>query len=137
MSAKPENTFIASVHKHLPLKNKLHREKMNNPYSSGTADVWYSGDAGDLWIEYKFLPRLPQRGVVDPTKLLTALQLQWLNGRYDEGRNVAVVIGCPTGGVLLRDRLWGCELPSSQFASLIRSRDDLAEWVVSQTIRSV
>ena len=135
MSSKPETTFIASIHKHLPLKNVLHREKMNNPYSSGTADVWYSGNGGDLWIEYKFLPRIPQRGVVDPKKLLTALQLHWLNGRYDEGRNVAVVIGCPTGGVLLLDRIWETELTPSQFTSLIRSSIDLADWIREQTTR--
>lgn len=135
MSAKPETTFITSVHKHLPLKSKLHREKMNNPYSSGTADVWYSGSGGDLWVEYKFIPRIPQRGVVDPVKLLTPLQLQWLDGRYDEGRNVGVIIGCSTGGVLLRDRLWWTELTPAQFTSLIRSRSDLAEWIVGQTTR--
>lgn len=57
MSKKPETTFIASVHKHLP--KELHREKMNNPYSSGTPDVYYSGMKADLWIEYKFIPRIP------------------------------------------------------------------------------
>lgn len=150
MASKPETTFIASVNRLLPLKRLkmcasvrseaplsewIGYEKMNNPYSSGTADSWYSGKGGDLWIEYKFLPRIPQRGSVSPTKLLSALQLQWLTERYEEGRNVAVVIGCPTGGVLLLDRLWEVELTAAKFTSLIRSRSDLASWIKEQTTR--
>lgn len=150
MANKPETTFITSVNRLLPIKrlkmcasvrSKVHLdewigyEKMNNPYSSGTADSWYSGKGGDLWIEYKFLPRIPQRGSVSPTKLLSALQLEWLTERYEEGRNVAVVIGCPTGGVLLLDRLWEVELTAAKFTSLIRSRSDLASWIKEQTTR--
>ena len=130
MAIKPENTFISGVHKHIP--RHIHREKMNNPYSSGTADVWYSGKGGDLWVEYKWIPRIPQRGVVAPQKLLSALQMKWLNDRYNEGRNVNVIIGCPAGGVLLLDRLWECDLTAAGFTSLIRSRHDLADWISSQ-----
>ena len=59
MSAKPENTFIGSVHKKFGVK-KPYFEKMYNPLRSGTPDVYYSGDAGQLWIEYKFIPRIPR-----------------------------------------------------------------------------
>ena len=58
MSRGPENNFISSVHKHLPMK--LYRMKNNNPYNGGIADVWYSGSKADLWIEYKFV-KLPAR----------------------------------------------------------------------------
>jgi len=135
MAIKPETTFVSSVHKHLPLKSVLHREKMSNPYSSGTADVWYSGQLGDLWVEYKFLPRTPQRGNVVPAKLLSPLQTQWLNGRHMEGRNVAVIIGCPTGGVILLDKRWENDLSASEFVSLIRSRPELAGWIRQRTMR--
>ena len=150
MSAKPESTFIASVNKHLPIKKlkgnakvrqlyspdqHIHYEKMHNDYRGGTADGWYSGMCGDVWIEYKFLPRIPQRVSVKPLELLSTLQLDWLNERHDEGRNVAVIIGVPTGGVLLLDRSWECEIPPQEFASLIRSRNDLADWIMGQTAR--
>src|SRR5690606_30995025 len=98
MASKPETTFYNSVHKHLPPKPELHREKMNNPYSSGTPDFWFSGPRGDLWIEYKWLPRTPQRGAVSPPKLLSPLQAKWLEARHGEGRAVGVIIGCPAGG---------------------------------------
>lgn len=150
MSSKPETVFIASVNKLLPLKRLkmctaaralvhesqyIHYEKMNNPYSAGTADGWYSGNAGDLWVEYKNLPRIPQRGIVDPMKLLSALQADWLTGRYDEGRNVAVIIGCPSGGVLLRDRLWESSMTAKEYVCLLRTRQNLAAWIKEQTTR--
>lgn len=150
MGMKPESAFINSITRLLPIKKlkgnakirekypkhqHLHYEKMHNDYRGGTADCWFSGAIGDLWIEMKFLPRIPQRVSVKPLELLSTLQLDWLNERHDEGRNVAVIIGVPTGGVLLLDRSWECEIPPQEFASLIRSRNDLADWIMGQTAR--
>ena len=150
MSAKPENNFILSVNRLLPLKKvrssakallqypvdmHLHYEKMHNSFRGGTWDGWYSGKGGDLWIEYKFLPRIPQRASVKPFALLSPLQLEWGRERLDEGRNVAVIIGCPTGGVLLRELDWEKELSPQQFDSLLSSRVDLASWIMEQTTR--
>jgi hypothetical protein len=95
MSAKPENTFISSVHKHLPVE--LYHMKNNNPYNSGIADVWYSGVEQDLWVEYKFLV-IPKRGdtVIDlvggKNPSISALQQTWLKDRDVEGRNVGVIV---------------------------------------------
>lgn len=94
MAQKPENQFIAGVHKYLP---DVYFEKMNNPYRGGTADVWYSGVLGDLWVEYKFLPKLPRRGLIIPD--LSELQKRWIHNRRNEGRRVHVIVGCPAGGV--------------------------------------
>lgn len=150
MPAKPENSFILSVNRLLPLKKvrssakvlasypaerHIHYEKMNNAFRGGTWDGWYSGPGGDVWIEYKNLVRIPQRASVKPFELLSGLQLDWGEGRHSEGRNVAVIIGCPTGGVLLREREWENELSPQQFQSLIRSRIDLASWILEQTTR--
>ena len=147
MSAKPENNFILSVNKILPIKKTrssakareqypigehIHYEKMNNGYRGGTWDGWYSGPGGDIWIEYKFLPRIPQRASVKPFELLSSLQLDWGKERLNEGRNVAVIIGAPKGGVLLVDRAWEMSLSPQLFASLIRSKDDLIEWILTQ-----
>ena len=108
---------------------------MHNSFRGGTWDGWYSGKGGDLWIEYKFLPRIPQRASVKPFALLSPLQLEWGRERLDEGRNVAVIIGCPTGGVLLRELSWEKELSPQQFDSLLSSRVDLASWIMEQTTR--
>ena len=144
MASKPESRFIARINAQLPLKKvsasakarkkygiELHYEKMCNPFRGGTADSWYSGNFGDLWVEYKYLERLPLRARVAPQKLLSPLQLDWLGGRYDEGRNVAVVIGCPEGGVVLLDRAWERDIQTFRPVSL----PDLVNWILSSTVR--
>lgn len=138
MAVKPENTFRASVHKYLPAD--LHHEKMNNDYSSGTADDWYSGSLDDLWVEYKYLPRVPQRGTVHLCKpnvkkpMLSRLQKEWLRGRSTEGRNVHVIVGCPLGGVILSCLEWENPIPAADFAARVLSRKELAHWIIRQTI---
>lgn len=105
------------------LKDVYH-EKMYNPYRSGTADVWYSGAMGDVWIEYKFIPKIPKSLEIVPA--LTDRQLKWLNDRYAEGRNIAVILGCPDGGVFLRNRTWGSPMTSEEMKARVMSRKDLA-----------
>jgi len=98
--SKPETRFYSAVHKLLP--SNLHREKMHNPYRGGTADVWYSGNLDDLWVEYKWLAILPKKAPVRLEKELSPLQQQWLTGRHKEGRNIVVILGTPEGA-------WGFE----------------------------
>lgn len=139
MSAKPENTFRASVHKYLPLH--LHHEKMANPYSSGTADDWYSGNKADLWVEYKFLPKTPQTAslwLINPNVKkpdLSVLQQQWLRGRYAEGRNVVVIVGCPDGGIILQDQEWEQRIDADSFRKRLIPRKAIAQWIADTTTR--
>ena len=105
---------------------------MNNPYRSGTADVWYSGPDNDLWVEYKWLPRLPKRHICiveGANPMLSHLQQKWLNALYDERRNVAVVLGTPAGGIILKDKNW--MLPFS-FDTLL-TKAEVAEWISKET----
>lgn len=104
MSTMPETRFYTAIHKLLP-KN-LHREKMHNPYRGGTADVWYSGTADDLWVEYKYVSKVPVKAPINIWKELSALQLQWLRGRYEEGRNVVVILGTPVGAWVYTALSW-------------------------------
>lgn len=128
----PETNFRRRIERRLP--RALHREKMANPYLGGTADAWYSGKKGDLWIEYKFLSSVPQRGIITAKRLgLTPLQLEWLNGRYEEGRNVAVVVGIPGGGIILRDLLWAKETPVDVFVSWAITDAGITQWIVHKT----
>lgn len=115
--------------------------KNSNDYNGGIADVWYSGSKADLWIEYKFLPRTPQRGVVWLCKPnvkkpdLSVLQQEWLRGRYEEGRNVGVIIGCPEGGVLLKQKDWELSITAEEFRSWLMTRKELADWIIGETMR--
>lgn len=128
MSSKPENTFIAGVHKYLP---DVYKEKMYNPYRSGTADVWYSGNMGDIWIEYKYIPKIPKSLKIVPA--LTDRQLKWLRDRHAEGRNIAVILGCPSGGVFLRHTHWDTPMTDEEMRSRIMTREHLAGLIRAQT----
>ena len=128
MSSKPESKFIARIHKRLPVS--IHREKMSNPYRFGTADVWYSGSEGDLWIEYKYIDKIPRSSEILPT--CSPHQLKWLTGRYNEGRNVAVVLGVPKGGVIYRDKQWELPMGHMTLTSHVIPEQAIAQWIIEQ-----
>lgn len=130
MSRKPENTFIGAVHKHLPPGRKdPYWMKNSNDYTAGIFDVWYSGACRDLWVEYKFIA-LPKRPTTLILPELSALQLDWGRQRRAEGRNVAVIVGCKEGGVIFEDQSWECEISTAAFKANIRSRKEIADWIM-------
>lgn len=121
MSQGPETRFIASVHRQLP--EKPYRMKNHNSYLSGPADVWYSGDAADMWVEYKFVLRLPPVIDLMDTKKkysLSALQQEWLRDRFEEGRDVRVILGCEDGGVMFVMRTWEAQHKRERVRMLTR-----------------
>lgn len=129
MSSKPETTFIHSIHRHLP--KEVYREKMANPYRGGTPDVWYSGMKRDLWVEYKFIPKLAVRV---PNKTgLSELQLIWLRDRQAEGRNVAVIVGHPEGGMIFHAPFVK-EIDTATLLQNTLTRSQLAGWIYHRTM---
>lgn len=101
---------------------------MHNPYRGGTADVWYSGPGGDLWVEYKWIPSTPKKGTVKPK--LEPLQLKWLGGRHTEGRDVCVVVGHPGGCVVFRTPdAWEGGATANAFSKMTMDRKTLAAWI--------
>lgn len=92
---KPENAFINRVHKLLTAP--VYAEKMHNAYRGGTPDVFYEGDVEDLWIEYKWVPKLPVRKETQLKLDLSELQKLWLKRRYHKAREVWVVLGYKEG----------------------------------------
>ena len=118
-----ESQYIRRIHKHLP--KEIYRWKIATSFSNGVADAYYSSNKGDMWIEYKLLRRTPK--TVKPA--LSALQANWLNNRYSEGRNVAVVVGTPTGSIILIDKLWN----DKTIVSKLWTDAEVAEWIVKNT----
>lgn len=135
MSKGPENTFISSVHKHLPAK--LYHLKNNNAYVAGVPDVWYSGDR-DLWVEYKFImvPKRPDT-VIDlitgKNPAISYLQQEWLRSRHGEGRSVGVIVGSKDGGIWLPGMAWEQTYTAADFLKHLRSRKELADEILEET----
>lgn len=136
MSRGPENNFISSVHKHLPVK--LYRMKNHNQYNGGIADVWYSGCHEDWWIEYKFIT-IPKRAdtVIDlvggKNPMLSGLQQEWLDSRYEEGRNIGVIAGSKDGGVWFPGTSWHTPITAGQFRERLIDRKGVAGLIVQLT----
>ncbi len=132
MSKGPENTFIGSVHKHLPAW--LYHMKNHNQYNGGIADVWYSG-VRDLWVEYKFIvvPKRPDT-VIDlitgKNPAISYLQQEWLRSRHEEGRSVGVIVGSKDGGVWFPGLAWDRTYTAAEFCQLVASRKELANQIV-------
>ena len=108
---------------------------MNTPYTGGTPDMYYSGRSGDLWVEFKFIERIPKTVNVEPN--VSGLQFDWLMGRHGEGRNVALIVGCKTGGVIIRAPAFCDPISPSEFVSRMLPRDEIAAWIREQTCAGV
>lgn len=132
MAQKPETTFYQSVNRHLP--PQLYHMKTFNPYIAGPADSWYSGPKGDLWVEWKY-QALPKRGSTLVRPDLSDRQAQWLTSRHNEGRNVAVILGCSDGGVVYEDLSWEQSLTCGEFRARLKTRKQLAEWIEGRVWR--
>lgn len=124
---KPENQFISSVHKYLD-RDVIDFEHMGTGYSNGTADMWYDGPNGDLWIEYKYIHHIPRGGLNLVTRKsgpkLSKLQKHWLRRRYKNGRYVWVIVGTSKGGIILRELRWERDIPAD---TPLLSRKEIAE----------
>lgn len=96
-----ESSFTKSVHNKLP--PGVYKWKISDRFTSGIPDAYYSGNIADLWIEYKWVNKLPKR-ILRPK--CSELQKEWLKARMKEGRNVAVVVGSPQGHVIFLQGEW-------------------------------
>lgn len=122
--ATPENSFIAGVHRHV----QCYAEKMANPYRGGTPDVWYSGTRTDLWVEYKYIS-VPKKDDTLIVPALSSLQIKWLKDRETEGRNLLVVVGTTTGGVIFSPQTAVRGISCAVFKREMKSRKDVAAFI--------
>lgn len=125
--ATPENTFLAGIRKHLP--KDIYVLKNNNQFHAGVPDLWISGSKADLWIEAKFIA-VPKRDDTLVVPDLSALQVNWLKSRHEEGRSVGVIVGCKDGGVWYPGVSWEKNLTSLDFRKKIVGRSEIADTIV-------
>lgn len=119
-----EHSYIRSVHKKLP--KHVYRWKIAARFVRGILDAWYSSTNGDLWVEYKWLGRTPTSRF---TPALTGNQKIWANDRYDEGRNVAVVVASPAGGLVITGKRWN---EKQEPPHIWQPTGAIAEWIQQQ-----
>jgi len=118
-----ESNYITAIHKLIPLE--LEKWKINDSYTSGVADTYYSGDKADIWIEYKLVRNNPNKY----TPKLSPLQKAWLARQYARGRKVAVIVGVKGGrGIIIEDLNWEKQCDMTQTLT----KREIAAWIIGQ-----
>jgi hypothetical protein len=95
VAKKPEAIFKDGVHKQLPPKEVVYRQSMFTGFSNGTPDHYYEAKS-HLWIEYKWLEKVPLKGTT-PRELLSAQQLEWAKRALKSNQPWACVTGVGRG----------------------------------------
>lgn len=121
-----ESTFTRGIHKKLP--PEIYAYKSSDRFSGGIPDAWYSGDGGDLWVEYKLVKGA--KASVKPN--LSKLQKIWLERRLKEGRTVAVAVAVDSGVLLYENLEW----ESSKSAKEAITVKDYLKWIESKCLKS-
>jgi hypothetical protein len=76
-----------------------------------------------MWIEWKFVHVMPKRH----KPKLSKLQATWLNARYDQGQNVAVLVGSLEGTAIYLNKSW----TSQQKVGKLYDRQQIADWITT------
>ena len=98
-----EADYTQAVHKRLPPTVKAW--KIRDDYQGGVADAFYrrrDGEPGTpLWVEYKYLKKLPVRDTTLIVPDLSELQKLWLTEAAAAGEQVRVIVGYQSDGAVL------------------------------------
>jgi len=134
-----EHSYIKAIHRLLPAS--VYKWKINDNFHGGVADAYYSGNGGDLWIEYKYLSRPPKRLDTVIKTCLTDQQLHWLQARQSEGRSVALVVGITApDGFKGRDNLIITDVDEEitllSFSSSAVDKQGVAEYIMSAVLHN-
>ena len=94
-----EHSFVKAVHRKLP--PEVYKWKIHDTYTGGVPDAMYAGPAGLLFVEYKYLKSLPKKPTTPIKTGLSELQVSWLERMLLYNVLVLVIIGSPSGAVVL------------------------------------
>lgn len=127
-----ESGYTAAVGRLLP--PGVYPLKLSLPYTAGVADSWYDGNRGDLWVEWKHYNPLPRTIdlLAGKNPKLTRLQYDWLKRRHANGRNVAVIVASPQGGIVMRVTEIEQPIAREEFLARALNKRGLAAWIASE-----
>ena len=124
-----EHSFIKSIHRYL--SPDVHSWKIHDTYTGGVPDAMYSGPAGVLFVEYKYIKELPKRTTTPLNHSLSALQLQWLE-RMKVSAKAALILGVGDSCIILVDD-FSANICKDLFIELSRTRREVAEFLYNTT----
>jgi len=119
-----EHGYIKSVHRQLP--RSTYKWKINDPYAGGVADAFYSDDGGVLFVEYKYVPKIPKRESTVIVPKLSPNQQLWLAERHNQQVPVAVVLGTPEGSICFTEQSWEQGISKKELITFALPTRDIA-----------
>ena len=135
-----EHSYIKAIHRLLP--SSVYKWKINDNFHGGVADAYYSGEGGDLWVEYKYISKPPKRPTTAIKTCLTDQQLNWLESRQGEGRSVALIIGITAPeGFKGRDNIIVTDLDQEitldSFSSSAIDKRGVADYIIDTVLTNI
>ncbi len=124
-----EHSFIKSIHRYL--HPDVHSWKIHDTFTGGVPDAMYSGPAGVLFVEYKYIKQLPKRASTPLKHSLSALQLQWLN-RMKVSAKAALIVGVGDTCIILVDD-FSTNICKTRYIEQAVARKDVARFIYSET----
>ena len=102
--------------------------KIQTIMNNGVPDCWYSGPTDDLWVEFKYKNKLPTKRNTPIYIGLTELQEKCLKDRFNEGRNISLIIGSPEGYIIITNPE---RFKKPVYKSdLTLTRDEVIQWII-------
>lgn len=121
-----EHSFVKAVHRKLP--PEVYKWKIHDTYTGGVPDAMYAGPAGLLFVEYKYLKKLPKKPTTPIKTGLSELQISWLERMLLYNVLVVAIIGSPSGAIVLT-KDFRCPLTLSNFDATL-SVSECADTIV-------
>lgn len=113
------------------IAGRIYTWKINASYVKGVPDWWASGSTQDLWVENKRVVTIPPSlDLTDQKKYLTLHQQFWLEQRYNEGRNVGVIVFSAQGHLWLPGLTWKEPISRLRFVETCMPMKNLADEMV-------
>jgi len=95
----------------------------------------YSGPAGVLFVEYKYVPSLPKKATTNIRHSLSELQFQWLE-RMKVSANAALIIGVEDTCIILVDD-FSANICKTRYIEEKQSRKEAANFIYQTTHRNL
>ena len=105
-----EHSYVKAIHK--ALSPEVFKWKIHDTYAGGVPDTFYSGPKGFVWVEYKYIKKMPVQGTTTLKNTLSALQAVWLDRAVDHGQRVIVVYGFEDKALILENKEWNAAAPT-------------------------
>jgi hypothetical protein len=130
-----EHSFVKSVHRKLPLD--IFKWKIHDTFTGGVPDALYAGSKSILFVEYKYIKKLPAKDTTLIKTSLSPLQIIWLE-RMNQSASSALIIGSPDN-IYIATNDFANPICKSEFMKHKTSIDDVITFIsksVTDTLKN-